>query len=340
MKPKVGVFIGRFQPFHQGHLAVIKKALEVCEQLIIVVGSIKRAPTIKNPWTFEERKSLIEANLHAVNSDSAHRVKVVGVEDQMYNETVWNNSVIALVLEHAAAPESEIAIVGHDKDESTYYLNAFPEWARIELPNFYGLNATPMREQYFAGSDIASIPGLTIPTQAFLTEFKQSKRYHDLQQEYRFIESYKSSWSKAPFKPVHVTTDSVVICNEHILLVQRAHFPGKGLWALPGGFLEQKEWIWQGLIRELIEETSIDLSAEKLKSYLLKVQVFDNPDRAQIGRVITHGGLFQIPGNTLPAIKAADDAAAAKWLPLKDFWAMSDQLHDDHYFIAKWLLAP
>lgn len=338
MKPKLGVFIGRFQPFHHGHLAIVQQSLATCDQLIIVIGSIKRASTVKNPWNFEERKALIETNLQAISSELADRVSIVGVEDQMYNELVWNESVIKQVLEHAP-PQSEIVITGHDKDESTYYLKAFPEWGRIELANFHNLNATRMREAYFAGKEIADIAGLTASTEDFLRQFTSTQRYVDLQQEYRFIESYKASWSKAPFKPVHVTTDSVVICKDHILLVQRGHFPGKGLWALPGGFLEQKEWVWQGLIRELIEETCIDLTIDQLKSYLVKTRVFDHPDRAQIGRVITNGGLFQLPGNQLPKVRANDDAAAAKWFSLKEFWEMSDQLHDDHYFIVKYLFS-
>ncbi|MDO8955164.1 MAG: bifunctional nicotinamide-nucleotide adenylyltransferase/Nudix hydroxylase [Gammaproteobacteria bacterium] len=342
---KVGVFIGRFQPFHRGHLAIIQKALETCDKLIIVVGSINRARTIKNPWTFEERKALILAGL-ALNPLSpslphegggGFKGVILGVEDQMYNEGVWNGSVKALVISNTS-PLDSIVLIGHDKDETTYYLKAFPEWGRLELANYCQLNATPIREQYFSGKEVIEIEGLTQASQRYLSEFRNTQHYSELQQEFNYIKSYKASWSKAPYPPMHVTTDAVVICNQHILLVQRGHFPGKGLWALPGGFLEQKEWIWEGLIRELIEETSIDLSVVQLKTYLVKTKVFDNPGRSQIGRVITNAGLFEITGHPLPRIKAADDAAAAKWLPLSEFWQISDQLHDDHYFIVKYLL--
>jgi len=336
-KAKIGVFIGRFQPFHQGHLAIIEQALAMCDHLLIIVGSINRARTIKNPWTFEERKILIKGNLEVLSSDITKNVSILGVEDQMYNEALWNSSIQALVLKHAP-DDSEIVVIGHDKDETTYYLTAFPQWGRIELGNYKHLNATMMREQYFLGKEVSEIEGVTIRTQKFLEDFKLFNEFHNLKHEFNYIKSYKASWSKAPFPPVHVTTDAVVLCNEHILLVQRGHYPGKGLWALPGGFLEQKEWVWQGLIRELIEETSINLSTAQLKSYLIKTRVFDHPGRSQIGRVITHGGLFQILGDSLPAIKAADDAAAAKWVPINEFWQLSDQLHDDHYYIAKTLL--
>ncbi|MDF2690422.1 MAG: cytidyltransferase-like domain protein [Gammaproteobacteria bacterium] len=337
-KLKIGVFIGRFQPFHEGHLHIIQKALESCDQLILIVGSIKRARTVKNPWDFQQRKSLIEANLKAIGQEFVDRVSILGVEDQMYNENVWNQSVESLVLENAPAHAS-IILIGHDKDETTYYLKAFPSWDRMELPNFNKLNATLMRAEYFAGKAVAEIIGLTAQSRQFLTEFKSSQAFLDLQSEYRYLKAYKASWAKAPFPPIHVTTDSVVICNQHILLVKRGGYPGHGLWALPGGFLEPKEWVKQGLIRELEEETSIELSSEQLKQFLSKIQVFDNPARAQIGRVITHAGLFQIAAESLPAITANDDAAAVKWFSLNEFWNMSDQMHDDHYYIVKHFLS-
>ena len=57
---KHAVFIGRFQPFHNGHLGVVQHGLSIAEQLIIVVGSIGSAPTIKNPFWWEEIKIAYE----------------------------------------------------------------------------------------------------------------------------------------------------------------------------------------------------------------------------------------------------------------------------------------
>ena len=58
-KYKVGLYIGRFQPFHMGHLSIVKRALKECDTLVIAIGSSQENRTKKNPFTFEERKAFI-----------------------------------------------------------------------------------------------------------------------------------------------------------------------------------------------------------------------------------------------------------------------------------------
>jgi len=53
------VFIGRFQPFHHGHAKVIETALENAEHVIVLIGSSNRARDWYNPFTYEERASII-----------------------------------------------------------------------------------------------------------------------------------------------------------------------------------------------------------------------------------------------------------------------------------------
>ena len=52
------VFIGRFQPFHKGHLAVIEAGLEQADQLIVLCGSAHQARSVRNPWTVAEREAM------------------------------------------------------------------------------------------------------------------------------------------------------------------------------------------------------------------------------------------------------------------------------------------
>src|ERR1035437_5400882 len=58
-KYKVGLVIGRFQPFHNGHKYLIKKALENVEKIIINIGSANILNK-DNPFTFEQRKKMVE----------------------------------------------------------------------------------------------------------------------------------------------------------------------------------------------------------------------------------------------------------------------------------------
>jgi bifunctional NMN adenylyltransferase/nudix hydrolase len=53
------LFIGRFQPFHNGHHAVLKHALSIADKAIIVIGSANQTPNARNPWTAEEREVIV-----------------------------------------------------------------------------------------------------------------------------------------------------------------------------------------------------------------------------------------------------------------------------------------
>jgi nicotinamide-nucleotide adenylyltransferase len=60
-----GLVIGRFQPFHNGHLSIVQKAVNSCQWVIIAIGSSQESRTKRNPFTFEERAKMIyEATEH------------------------------------------------------------------------------------------------------------------------------------------------------------------------------------------------------------------------------------------------------------------------------------
>ena len=56
---KVALFIGRFQPFHNGHLYSLEKCLEIAEKVIIAVGSSQESGTENNPWDYKIRKMMV-----------------------------------------------------------------------------------------------------------------------------------------------------------------------------------------------------------------------------------------------------------------------------------------
>ncbi len=61
------------------------------------------------------------------------------------------------------------------------------------------------------------------------------------------LSGYHAAWASAPYPPVFVTVDGLLLCHGHVLLIQRGHAPGQGLWALPGGFVEPRDTLWQSL---------------------------------------------------------------------------------------------
>lgn len=62
---KTGLFIGRFQPFHKGHLDVIKHALKQVDRIIIVIGSAQYSHSADNPFSSGERIEMIDQALSA-----------------------------------------------------------------------------------------------------------------------------------------------------------------------------------------------------------------------------------------------------------------------------------
>lgn len=58
-----GVFVGRFQPFHRGHLAAVKDALQMVEELVVVIGSAQFSHEINNPFTAGERLEMVRSAL-------------------------------------------------------------------------------------------------------------------------------------------------------------------------------------------------------------------------------------------------------------------------------------
>lgn len=89
--PTRGLYVGRFQPFHLGHLEAIKKILEEIEELVAVIGSAQYSHTMENPFTAGERLVMIRSALEEARLDSA-RVWVVPVPD-VHLHMMWVSAV-------------------------------------------------------------------------------------------------------------------------------------------------------------------------------------------------------------------------------------------------------
>jgi bifunctional NMN adenylyltransferase/nudix hydrolase len=108
---------------------------------------------------------------------------------------------------------------------------------------------------------------------------------------------------------------------------------------LPGGFLEPRERLLQGAIRELCEETKLGVLTSSLHDAFVDVKVFDHPDRSLRGRTITHAHFFELGTEHLPSVEGSDDAAAASWIAIADLAVMEDQFFDDHFHILNHFLS-
>ena len=179
------VFIGRFQPFHLAHMQTIQIALKESRYVILALGSAQNERNIKNPFTADEREEMILSNFSA---EHQKRIKFVPVID-VYDDVKWQTLVKSLVSDITQLTD-HIGLIGHFKDDSSYYLKFFPEWEMVELDSLQGsMSATPVREAYYRGKiQKDAFPEGTIQ---FLEQFQKTKIYEKLAQ--KFVTQDKSN---------------------------------------------------------------------------------------------------------------------------------------------------
>ncbi len=340
------VFIGRFQPFHKGHQRVVDHALSKSKKLIILLGSANVARNARNPWTYEERYEMIR-RLYPIEVQES-RIILAPQNDQTYNDAAWvEQAQVAVKTIVNSIPgnkpgvtlhgynDLKIGLIGCNKDASSYYLKLFPTWDSLGVPYLDPIDSTDIRNLYF-NNGLVDCRHLPLSISKELESFKHTTPYKNLREEILFIEGYKEQWSNSPYPPTFVTVDAVVIQSGHVLVVRRGAQPGKGQFALPGGFINVDEKIEDAVFRELDEETGIKVPEAVLRGSVVAKEVFDDPNRSTRGRTITHASLIKLKDDIkLPKVKGGDDAVSAQWLPLADIKEMSREFYEDHWFIIQ-----
>lgn len=340
------VFIGRLQPPTRAHERIIATALTLSEKVILVLGSHNSARTLRNPFTCAERESMIRSMF---STDAQDRLLFVAQEDYTYQDEKWlvsvHQKVRKTILDSISgnAPhmtlhgleDVQIGLIGHSKDSTGYYLSMFPNWPSENMPSIKGIDATFVRNAYFDQRlDEINSSHVHVVVLDALIKFTATDAYASLVQEREFVRKYQKQWRNSPYPPVFITTDAIVVQSGHILLVKRGAMPGKGMWALPGGYLNQNETLEQGMLRELREETRLKVPEPVLQGSIQARETFDDPHRSPRGRTITTAFLIHLKGQrVLPKVKGSDDAAHAQWVPIADLDPRT--LFEDHWHIIQ-----
>jgi ADP-ribose pyrophosphatase YjhB (NUDIX family) len=114
--------------------------------------------------------------------------------------------------------------------------------------------------------------------------------------------------------------------NGLVLLIRRAVDPGRGLWALPAGFVEIDELPHEAAAREALEETGLRVEIGDL----LRIRRMANPDKP--GLLLTYGGQV-IDGD----LQANDDVSEARWFGAGEIPWDELAFETTHESLCEWL---
>lgn len=337
------VFIGRFSPFHAGHAAILKQALSSAERVLVLIGSSRCSRSHKNPFSATERHTIIRMSL----TQEENRRLIVDEVHDCHDSAQWFLSVQSLIATHGRGG-APVAVIGHKKDGSSEYLSGLP-LPTLELPRMGAWDASMIRDLYFGKTEAqwrealeSAVAGNVLD---FLSGFARLPIYADLRAEWRQFDAERNSYASLPYRPCSFTSDAVVRQGGRFLMIRRSGAVGKGLWALPGGFVEAFENSFDAALRELIEETDIRLNgsplcAVSMKSWLAKHlradHLFESPVRSvRAARVLSRAYLFDLPAEVSVQMSKTDEASETAWFDLAEIKKMEPFIFEDHAHIVE-----
>lgn len=223
---KTGLFIGKFQPIHNGHMSVIKNAMEEVDHLIIGIGSSDKHHTDTNPFNGAERKEMIESSVFG-------NYIIVEIPD-LNNDALWLNYI------ETHCEKFDIVYSGN-----SYVINIFkPRGYEIRHPkeDIY-ISSSTIRDMMSRGANWKKY--VPKPASEIMDRIVGEERVRTLYKQY-----------KNPIPAV----DIVIQFDNEIVLIERPD----GKIALPGGFVEYGEMLEKAAIREAKEETNLFIANPKL----------------------------------------------------------------------------
>ena len=141
-KQKAAVYIGKFQIIHNAHYDNMKHCLNNYDKTMVIVGSTNKPKSTKYPFLFKDIKKWI----NQINEDI-----IVKPSKDYPNDDDWFNEINQIIKSAFDTNIYEIHIIGHDKDETSYYLNHFKDFKVDFQPSKHnGISATDVREKYFS----------------------------------------------------------------------------------------------------------------------------------------------------------------------------------------------
>ena len=363
------VYIGRFQPFHKGHKAIVDltvKMMKPGDTFTIIIGSADQQETEHNPLSASQRKEMLSIELEG------YPVTISTINDSPYNYDLWIEHLCAKMLGFKSATYddflekqedfikgfSNICIVGMENVEE--YIDRIIKYYAYAPTEHFNLG---INSHIFSELDTqTSVHGSLIRTLAC------SEDKGHLENFYSAIKNLVDEKVLAYLKTVNfplivynayikginyaastgckynscfMTVDNIVFDKflDQVLLIKRKD---NGKLAIPGGFAEPYMNMKDNALRELEEETSI--TAKMLKDAFVKIDeleptLIDAPYRDPrsshkcnfVSAVYVWQSKVDALKNFIPYIKAGDDAVDTVWLSKEECEDLPAwRFHADH----------
>lgn len=326
---KAGVVIGRFQPFHKGHKSLIDHALEECEQVFVFIGSANRLPNFKNPFSNEERKEFILRSY-----PSEEKLNIMFLHDKP-TLSDWVGNVYGF-LHHVLGDldPTTVNLYTSDKDE-TFYEETF--LFNVRGIKVSGISGTAIRKGLYDGNGDRKL--MPQSTASMVDSIVLTKHWENMRAEFTSCLSGKAraTMSHQWNNPIEPVVHAVVTQSNKVLLVKRNSVRGYGQWALPGGFLEANESTQSGALRELREETGVDLG--KLQCGQLAMALEENLDDLSV-RTLGINFLFAVkPEEVIEVTIDPKEVLEYKWCDVGDITSEREILFFNHNLVVQRLIS-
>lgn len=363
------VYIGRFQPFHKGHKAIVDltvKMMKPGDTFTIIIGSADQQETERNPLSASQRKEMLSIELEG------YPVTILTINDSPYNYDLWIERLCAKMLDFKSATHddflekqedfikgfSNICIVGMENVEE--YIDRITKYYTYAPAEHFDLG---INSHIFSELDTqTSVHGSSIRTLACSEDRGHLENfYSDIknlvdEKVFAYLKTvnfplivynayikginYAES-TGCKYNSCFMTVDNIVFDKflGQVLLIKRKD---NGKLAIPGGFAEPYMNMKDNALRELEEETSI--TAKMLKDAFIKIDeleptLIDAPYRDPrsshkcnfVSAVYVWQSKVDALKNFIPYIKAGDDAVDTVWLSKEECEDLPAwRFHADH----------
>lgn len=318
----LSVCIMRGQIIHPGHESIFDRMAKETDVQLVCLGSSNRPEDPSNPFSYRERTEMIGL-LHPSFATTP-------IPDVL-KDSVWKKRVTSAVREFVdnysgEEPITDIKLYGHTKENEPDLLEMFAmSYDPVACERVQDFHATDIRTAWLKNGQRLSDSYSMILNQKIVDWLNERKYSENLQADWLFYNTKEPtdfSGYKHPETLQFLCADSIVVHQGKVLVIRRKNSPGQGQLALPGGHKENNETCLDCAIRELLEESEMQIDEAVLRASLVDQMLNDDPGRNLGITRVSVGFLFDISAlEEVPNVFVTDETTEAMWIPLEDIEA-------------------